>query len=364
MGNCAVRVKDVPTTNIVRETEDDVENKRLASFAVFEPWRVSTLAADVGVHTLFVPGNLTHDVFAHGICLSGPPLGLKCRDLHNDGASVHALTTRNANCVAAVPARYAGSDKRLVCCADHIIFVVSDTGSVTPLAGHSTLSGWTDGRGDAARFQRITFCTFDTKRERLLVLDNYATIRAVDFASGDVTTLWSCGSYEIYSFAVVREASFRVNDDDGLYIIGVNGRMVKSLRPHIASIGVPGVWASPASLNDAFEDSDKIRQLVRDPATSDGMFVCTEKALWRWSPTLGRVPIVHFTPDLHTGPAARDIASIEVNDGNDVALHLIREIRRAQWPPGLAEIILDYAHPGTHLLVIDTTNRHTLWVPV
>ena len=54
-------------------------------------------------------------------------------------------------------------------------------GDATFLAGRSTPSRYDDGRGDAARFQHVTFCAFDTKPGAIAVLDGRSMIRAVEF---------------------------------------------------------------------------------------------------------------------------------------------------------------------------------------
>jgi hypothetical protein len=279
---------------------------------------------------------------------------------HDSGTIDTFCALPGLRCMALVPREQRTSERHLVCCVAAAVYIVSRTGIVALLAGNRRCFGNTDARGSAARFSHIESCFFDT-HGRLTVYERGFALRNVCMNTG---------------FAQ------KTHLDDLPNLTGVYRTRV-GMRSFIHVCTPPKSWIGsvPTWINKHIDMRDEVTGLLFENV-GNFMVVITKREVFTLdsnniktilfdSSSRIEVPLppTNLTgtvrPEKKRKPTylSRFSCPTFVRDHSFVQTLRVY-IRSTQiWPPGLPELLVDYARPGLSLLCFDAANDQLVSIP-
>jgi hypothetical protein len=288
---------------------------------------------------------------------------------------------KNAACV---PEPHRTPDRTLVCWTDTALYTVSETGDVKLLAGCEGWRGAADSHGTSARFDGIAGIAFDALGH-IIVLDDYARRMCRLTLGGAATTISDAKSETANApdlpVGLLRlppvteflstQPSAAVDCRNNIY---VSGRYREALRHIDGATGAEKLVRFARLAEGA--TMRRPRSLTYDPE-GDRIFVADGARIWVACPRTRELQVL---ADLGTWEPDAALALTDDADHRDeklalalepdalhaagIATRLATETCLRGWPPGLADIVLQYARPGLHILVARRSTGEVLRVAV
>ena len=309
---------------------------------------------------------------------------LACADQRSSPTSrvfCHLRKLKNAACV---PEPHRTPDRALVCWTDTAVYTVSETGDVKLLAGCEGTYGAAEGQGASALFTGITGVAFDALGCMVVLADYTSRVCRLTLGGavatignrrrgppGGATTTASCAPESSVTGFFSSQPSVAVDCGNDIYI---SGSYREALHHIDGATGTEEVVRF-ARLTDG-ATMRRPRSLTYDPE-GDHIFVADGARIWiaclrtrklqvladlgAWEPDAA----LALTDDADHGDEKLALAlEPDARHAADIATRLATETCLRGWPPGLADIVLQYARPGLHILVARRSTGEVLRVAV
>ena len=293
---------------------------------------------------------------------SGPKIRVFC----------HLSELKNAACV---PEPHRTPDRALLCWTDTAVYAVSETGDAKLLAGNEGVYGAADGKGGSAIFSGIAGVAFDALGSVIVLADYARRVCRLTF-DGDVTPLARSRSDRTTVIPVTKFLSSQpsVAVDCRCNSIYVSGEYREALRRIDGATGAETLVRFARLADGA--TMRRPRSLLYDP-DGDRLFVADGARIWiaclrtrelqvladlgTWEPDAA----LALTDDAdHRDEKLALALEPDARHAADIATCLVTETCLRGWPPGLADVVLQYARPGLHILVARRSTGEVLRVAV
>jgi hypothetical protein len=263
----------------------------------------------------------------------------------------------NIRCMTLVPAVVRTEQRHMICCGLSAVFVVSSAGQVSLLAGDVRLVGDADGPGSLARFANIVECVFDV-RGRLLVHEAFNE-RVVSLDTGFVSRRDPGGTYDTPSL----DQCFR-----GAKEVSLKSRVFQPLAHTLCTHHADGKLPATHSSMHAFA-----RDVLHDRVLgcSPYLLCCRTLSTEPTTPTLILFDALRDGVEEKTDfasakspPTRTEFTQMALENDATLVPRIVSALDAAMhWPPGLSELVSDYARPGLCVLAFDVTTCRLLRIP-